>query len=285
MRKNSLTVSASASDKEAKYLMNSNEIQHIPVINKKKEIIGLHIDPYLIRTNKISTKFIIMAGGPGKRLLPFTKKKPKALVKVYNKPMTEHIIQRAKSFGFFNFVLSINYFGNQIKNYFKDGKDLGVRINYIKEEKPLGTAGSLYLLKKLKDKYVLVTNCDVISDVNYADVIRYHKNQKADVTMVIKRYEIKNSFGVIETKGNNFVSYQEKKMKYENINAGIYVFNVKNFKILKKEKHKDMNNFFEDLTKMGKKVIVYPIYERWVDLGHKEYIKNMEKKRKNNYKY
>jgi len=197
----------------------------------------------------------------------------------------EHVIQRAKRFGFFNFILSIYYYGTQIKSYFKNGKSLGVKISYIKENKPLGTAGSLYLLKKLKDKYVLVTNCDVISDIDYGDVIEYHKKHNADVTMVIKRYEIQNSFGVIKTKDNNFVSYQEKKMQYENINTGIYVFNVKNFKLLKREEHKDMNEFFEDLAKLGKKVIVYPIYERWVDLGQKEYIKNIKRKRKNKYKF
>ena len=126
------------------------------------------------------------------------------------------------------------------------------------------------MLKNIKDKYVLVTNCDVVSDIDYSDVIDYHKFNNADVTMVVKRYERKNPFGVIETKGNNFVAYYEKPVKYENINAGIYVFNKKNFKYLKKEKHKDMNKFFEDLVKLGKKVIVYPVYESRTDLGTKK---------------
>jgi len=275
MNKNLLTVDLNTKKKEAIYLMKANEIQHIPAVNKKKEIFGLYVSPDVISPVKRDSKFIIMAGGKGKRLLPLTKKKPKALIKVYNKPMTEHIIQRAKKFGFFDFVISINYLGNQIKKYFNHGKKLGVRINYIKEHKPLGTAGSLYLLKNLKDSYVLVTNCDVISDVDYADVIDYHKFHSADATIVVKRYETRNPFGVIKTKGNNFISYHEKPVKYENINTGIYVFNTKNFKFLKKEKHKDMNEFFVDLVNLGKKIIVYPVYENWTDLGNKkEYIKN-----------
>ena len=206
-----------------------------------------------------------------------TKKKPKALVKIHNKPMVEHIILRAKKSGFYNFILSINHLGDQIKNYFKKQKNFEAKISYIEEKKPLGTAGSLYLLKNLKDQHVLVTNCDVISDIDYFDVIKYHKFHSADVTMVVKRYETKNPFGVIETKGNNFVSYYEKPVKYENINAGIYVFNVKTFKFLKKEKYKDMNEFFEDLVKLGKKVIVYPVHEMWTDLGTKDNLNNIKK--------
>ena len=267
--KKPITVGIDAKKKEAIYLMKENEIQHLPVVNKKKIVSGLYINLDLIETSKRSTKFIIMAGGLGKRLLPLTKKKPKALIKIFNKPMIEHIIIRAKKFGFHNFILSINYLGNHIKKYFKNKKNLKVKISYIEEKNPLGTAGSLYLLKNIKDKHVLVTNCDVVSDIDYADVIDYHRSNQADVTMVVKRYETKNPFGVIETKGNNFVAYYEKPVKYENINAGIYVFNVKNFKFLKNEQHKDMNEFFDDLIKLKKKVIVYPVHETWADLGTK----------------
>ena len=284
MNKNPFVLRKKISSQQARLLMEENEILQIPVIDKNKKVTKIYFWNKKDSTER-KNLFFLLAGGFGKRLLPLTKKKPKALIKVFNKPMMEHVIQRAKRFGFFNFILSIYYYGTQIKSYFKNGKSLGVKISYIKENKPLGTAGSLYLLKKLKDKYVLVTNCDVISDIDYGDVIEYHKKHNADVTMVIKRYEIQNSFGVIKTKDNNFVSYQEKKMQYENINTGIYVFNVKNFKLLKREEHKDMNEFFEDLAKLGKKVIVYPIYERWVDLGQKEYIKNIKRKRKNKYKF
>ena len=270
LNKKPTTVGESAKKKEATYLMKEYKVQHIPVLNKKKFLVGLFINPDLIALAKKNIKFVIMAGGFGKRLLPLTKKKPKALIKVFNKPMIEHIIIRAKKLGFFNFILSINYLGDQIKNYFKNKNNLEANISYIEEKNPLGTVGSLYLLKNIKDKYVLVTNCDVISDIDYADVIEYHKLNAADVTMVVKRYETKNPFGVIETKGNNFVAYYEKPVKYENINAGIYVFNIKNFKLLKKEQHKNMNEFFNELVKRGKKVIVYPVYESWADLGTKK---------------
>ena len=273
-----LTINVNVEKNEAIYLMKEKEIQHMPILDEKKYIVGLYINPDLMVPVRRNTKFVIMAGGYGKRLLPLTKKRPKALVKIHNKPMVEHIILRAKKSGFYNFILSINYLGNQIKKYFRKQKNFEAKISYIKEKKPLGTAGSLYLLKNLKDQHVLVTNCDVISDIDYFDVIKYHKFNSADVTMVVKRYETKNPFGVIETKGNNFVSYYEKPVKYENINAGIYVFNVKTFKFLKKEKYKDMNEFFEDLVKLGKKVIVYPVHEMWTDFGTKDNLNNTKKK-------
>ena len=97
-------------------------------------------------------------------------------------------------------------------------------ISFIDEPKPLGTAGALSLLGKKIKKPFLVTNCDVISDIDYGDTIDYHKSHNADVTMVVRRYETQNPFGVIETKGNTFHSYHEKPIKYENINAGIYIF-------------------------------------------------------------
>jgi len=228
INKKPVIIQANVKKKEAIHLMKEHEIQHIPSVDKKNNIIGLYINDDLVQSPKRDIKFVIMAGGFGKRLLPLTKKKPKALIQVFNKPMIEHVMIRAKKLGFFNFIISINYLGNQIKSYFKNKKNLKVKISYIREKKPLGTAGSLYLLKNLKDKYVIVTNCDVISDIDYSDVIDYHALNGADVTMVVKRYETKYPFGVIETKGKNFKAYYEKPVKYENINAGIYVFNVKN---------------------------------------------------------
>jgi len=272
INKKPVIIQANVKKKAAIHLMKEHEIQHIPSVDKKNNIIGLYINDDLVQSPKRDIKFVIMAGGFGKRLLPLTKKKPKALIQVFNKPMIEHVMIRAKKLGFFNFIISINYLGNQIKSYFKNKKNLKVKISYIREKKPLGTAGSLYLLKNLKDKYVIVTNCDVISDIDYCDVIDYHALNGADVTMVVKRYETKYPFGVIETKGKNFKAYYEKPVKYENINAGIYVFNVKNFKFLKNEKHRNMNDYFDELHKMGKKIIVYPVYEKWSDLGTKKNI-------------
>ena len=119
-------------------------------------------------------------------------------------------------------------------------KKLGIKIEYIDEKKFLGTALSLFYLKKLKKQTVLVTNCDVISDIDYGDAIDYHKLNNADATMIVYRHETQNPFGVIETKQNNFISYHEKPIKYENINAGIYIFESDTFSNLEDNEYQDM---------------------------------------------
>ena len=115
----------------------------------------------------------------------------------------------------------------------------------------------------------MVTNCDVVSDIDYANALDYHKKNSADATMVVRRYETQNPFGVILTQENNFISYHEKPIKQENINAGIYILESNMLKFLENEKYINMPEFFSILTKKEKKVIVYPIYESWHDLGQK----------------
>ena len=264
------TLSKKTSKKKALTFMRENILQHMPVVNKINEPIGLYTTIDFERKSDRSNKIVIMTGGMGKRLLPLTKNKPKALVKVFDKPMLEHVVLKLKNYGFKNFIFSINYLGNMIKNYFSFGEKLNVKIKYIQENKPLGTAGSLFYLKYLKNETIMVTNCDIISDIDYGDALDYHIKNSADATIVVHRYETRNPFGVIKAKGNKFISYQEKPIKYENINAGIYVIGTKVLKYLKNEEYIDMPDFIARLSKKKRKVIVYPIYESWNDLGQKE---------------
>tara|TARA_Y100001970_G_scaffold53704_1_gene68081 strand:- start:20939 stop:22030 length:1092 start_codon:yes stop_codon:yes gene_type:complete len=280
VNKNPVFVNKEIKKELAIKIMRENYIDHIPLIKKDKTPFGLYFLNDLLRRSqkkkRQESRVIIMSGGKGKRLLPLTKNKPKSLIEVQGKPMLEQVILNIKKFGFYKFTLSINYLGDMIKKYFKTGKKLEVNINYIKEKKPLGTAGSLYLLKKIKNQEIIVTNCDVISEINYADVLDYHKSNSADATMVVRHYEITNPFDVVKTKGRKFLSYEEKPSKYENINTGIYVLNSKVLKHLEDEKFEDMTNFFLRISKKKLKVIVYPIYEKWADLGNKKYIKKFK---------
>ena len=269
IHKNPRVVTSKVTTYEAEEIMRINYLNHIPIVDRDLKPVGLHTLEDIGRPIQRENKIVILAGGLGKRLLPLTKSKPKALIKAFGKPMLEHVVLKIKKCGFKNFIFSINYLGSMIKDYFSSGEKIGVKINYIEEKSFLGTAGSLCYLKNLENQIILVTNCDVISEIDYGDAVDYHKSNRADATMVVHRYETQNPFGVIETKGNNFLSYNEKPIKYENINAGIYIFESDVFKYLKDEKYKDMPEFFMSLTKAKKKVIVYPIYETWHDLGQK----------------
>ena len=269
VQKSPKVVSLKVSKFEANEIMQVNYINHLPIVDKDQKPIGLHVLDYIRRPTKKDNKIVIMAGGLGKRLLPLTKNKPKPLINAFNKPMLEHVLLKIKQCGFKNFIFSINYLGHMIKDYFSKGEKLGVKIDYIEEKNFLGTAGSLCYLKHLNNQTILVTNCDVICDIDYGDIVDYHKSNKADATMAVYCHETQNPFGVVETNKNIFLSYHEKPIKSENINAGIYILETEVLKYLKDEKYKDMPEFFKDLSESKKKVIVYPIYENWNDLGRR----------------
>ena len=197
-------VNSKTSVYEAEEIMRVNYLNVLPIVDKDSTPIGLHTSDKIMRSRERENKFVIMAGGLGKRLLPLTKKKPKALIPVFDEPMLKHVILRAKKCGFRNFVISINHLGSMIKDHFSSGKKLDSNISYIEEKFFLGTAGSLCYLKEIQNQTILVTNCDIISDIDYGEAIDYHNSNQADATMVVRRHEMQNPFGVIKTNGNNF---------------------------------------------------------------------------------
>ena len=278
INKNAIVIKKKLNKKKITTLLNKNLINALPRINKYNQVVDLHttFDLPIEIKNRITNKVIIMAGGMGKRMMPHTKKIPKPLIRIKNKPMIEHVILNFKKFGFINFILSLNYLGRLIKNHYKDGKKLGIKIDYIEENKRLGTAGSLSLLNSSKNENIIVTNCDVISEIDYSEVLKFHNENSADATMVVRHYEIPNPFAVIKTNGRKFISFKEKPSRFENINAGIYVLKTTSLKYLKYNEKIDMPDFFMKLKKKNKKVVVYPSYENWADLGTVEMIKKLK---------
>ena len=275
INKKSIFANPDLSYEDAKILMKANRIRHIPIINKYKKIVGLHLLDDVSNISVPNT-FVIMAGGLGKRLRPFTKNTPKPMLKIGNKPILEHIILKAKSEGFNNFIISVHYLHKKITNYFKNGEKLNVNIKYIYEKIPKGTAAGLKKLKVKNKDPILVTNGDVISDVSYAKIIEYHKNNKSDVTVVIRNITQKNHYGVVKLKDTKVIGFEEKRSFVININTGIYVLNNNLLKLLN-NKYEDMPNFLEKLRKKNKKILAYPIYEKWVDIGTKQIFRNTKK--------
>ena len=257
------------SESKAQDIMKKKKINFLPVVNIFKKIQGIHYYSNNIHLNTIENEMWIMAGGKGKRLRPFTKKIPKPLLPVDGKPIIERIILTAKKQGIKNFVISINYLGNKIKSYLKNGKKFDVNIRYVKEDKPLGTAGSLYYYKKTKLP-IIVSNADVISNINYREMFKYHKKLNSYITIgAISNFE-KNHYGNIIFKNNRVKRIEEKVEKKSFINSGIYILNpnIKNF--FKSKKFFHMTNFIEMAILNKKKVHVFPIHENWYDYGIKE---------------
>lgn len=251
-------------------LMLANKIQQIPVVNELRQVVGLHL------WNEISTPpardslMVIMAGGLGTRLLPYTKNCPKPLLLVAGKPMLEHIISRAKLEGFHNFVLAIHYLGDMIEEYFGNGERLGVKIDYLREESPLGTAGALSLLNPLPDAPFVVTNGDVITDINYGELLDFHTRQSAAATMAVRIHEWQHPFGVVKIQGVEIVGFEEKPIARNNINAGVYALDPIALNVLTPDAHCDMPTLFDRVKAKKQRTVAYPMHEPWLDVGSPE---------------
>jgi NDP-sugar pyrophosphorylase family protein len=211
---------------------------------------------------------VIMAGGKGTRLRPYTENCPKPLLQVAGKPMLEHIIERAKQEGFTRFVLSINYLGHMIESYFGDGAELGVEIEYLKEDSPLGTAGALALLNPLPDAPFVVTNGDVITDIRYGELLDFHIRHASAATMAVRVHEWRHPFGVVQMHGVEIVGFEEKPISRSHINAGVYVLEPTALNELAIDAHCDMPTLFERLQANSKRTVAYPMHEPWLDVGH-----------------
>lgn len=248
-------------------LMAANKIQQIPVVNEHRHVVGLHLWDEITTPPMISNLMIIMAGGMGTRLRPHTENCPKPLLPVAGKPMLEHIIERAKLEGFSHFALAIHYLGHMIEDHFGDGERLGVRIDYLREQSPLGTAGALGLLSPRPDVPFVVTNGDVITDIRYGELLDFHIRHDAAATMAVRVHEWQHPFGVVQTRGIEIVGFEEKPVARSHINAGVYVLDPDALSALSINAHCDMPTLFERLQAKAKRTVAYPMHEPWLDVG------------------
>jgi dTDP-glucose pyrophosphorylase len=246
---------------------NENVFNHIPII-KNNKIFGLYTKNFILNQNKkkIKDSLVIMAGGLGKRLGNLTKHCPKALLKYQDKPLLQHLLENAQAFGFNDFIISVFFLKNKIKKFIKNQNIKKIKINYLEENSPLGTIGSLRLIKKISNDFIVI-NCDVITNVDLVEILKFHKKNKATLTIGVKQFKYKNPYGVINSKKTRFVSFEEKPEINFNINAGVYVFKKNIIKIIRKEKFKSIEDLVYHLNKKKSKILTYPIFENWLDLG------------------
>ena len=248
-------------------LMVANKILQIPVIDERRHVAGLHLWDEITTPRVRPNPMVIMAGGMGTRLRPHTEDCPKPMLPVAGKPMLEHIIERARSEGFSHFVLAIHYLGHVIEKYFGNGERLGVRIEYLREQSPLGTAGALGLLNPHPDSPFVVTNGDVLTDIRYGDLLDFHIRHAATATMAVRVHEWQHPFGVVQTEGVEIVGFEEKPVARTHINAGIYALNPDALRVLPVNTHCDMPTLFERLQAASMRTVAYPMHELWLDVG------------------
>jgi dTDP-glucose pyrophosphorylase len=267
VHQNALVVPAGMTRDTVLSMMTANKVQQIPVVDDNGKIVGLHIWDEVASVQARPNSMVIMAGGMGTRLLPHTESCPKPMLLIQGKPMLEHIIERAKSEGFSHFILAIHHLGHMIEGYFGDGGKFDVRIDYLREKAPLGTAGALSLLDPLPKYPFVVTNGDVITDIRYGEILDFHLRHQAAATMAVRVYEWQHPFGVVEINGVEIIGFEEKPIARSHVNAGVYVIEPDSLGQLQKDARCDMPTLFERLQEKAQRTVAYPMHEPWLDVG------------------
>lgn len=263
--------------------MKLNKIECMPIVNSENELVDIiEWEDLFVEypLPSINLPVVIMAGGEGKRLRPLTNIIPKPLIPVSNKTIIEEIMDNFVKVDCCRFYISVNYMAEKIKEYFAKVDNSNYIIDYIKEEKPLGTAGSLFLLKNKLQETFFVTNCDVLIDVNYSDLISFHKSNGNTATMVSIVKTIEIPYGTIETSGNGALEELiEKPIKLYQINSGLYILEPEVFNYIQDNEFLHITTLLLRLKENNKKVGVFPLSEKaYIDMGTWEmYLKAINK--------
>jgi len=285
MTKNPIVISYKSSKEESLQLMKKYEIRHIPVVDEKNKIIDIFLWKDFLKNGEVSCPIknipvIIMAGGKGKRLDPFTKILPKPLIPIEEKPVIEVIMDNFKKYGFNKFIIALNYKAEMIKMYFAENPN-NYQIEYIQEKDFLGTIGALSLIKdKLVDTSI-VSNCDVVIDANYDDLLNYHKQNNNQITILGVSRNINIPYGILNMKNADFKEIIEKPDYHFIVNSGVYVLEPEVVDLIPTNQPTDMPELLVLAKKKGFKIQVYPVNCSWFDIGewgeYKKAIEYMDK--------
>lgn len=269
---------------KAHVYMENYGIKAIPVLTIEKqirEIIFTNDNFEKLQDNTIlrNTSVIIMAGGKGTRLYPFTKILPKPLIPIGDVPIIERIINKFYEFRLTNFYLTVNYKKGMIKSYFSD-LNPNYEIHYVEEDRPLGTAGSIKLITDKFSQPVIITNCDTIVDIDYSKLLSYHISSGNELTIVSALRNFIIPYGVIHSKEHGLITDMEEKPKMSYfINTGLYVLNPQLIEKIPDDSVFHMTQFAELLMNEGFQIGMYPISEdAFLDMGEFEEMKRMEQK-------
>jgi len=271
MQRNFIFVKEKTGRAEVLDLMKAHTIKQIPILDEEGRVKGLHLLREIIGSYDKPNIALIMAGGKGERLKPITDEIPKPMVKVAGRPILERLILHLISYGIKNFYIAVNYKSEVIENHFLDGRDLGCKINYIKEKKPLGTAGALGLLNIKTKEPIFVLNGDLLTQFNLDEMLNFHKEKGFDSTIGVYDYVYKVPYGVVEEKNGKLLSIKEKPSFVWSVNAGIYILKPDLIKLVPKNENFTMPELFEKAISLKKKIGIFHIEGDWMDVGfHKD---------------
>ena len=258
-----------------------SDIKILPILNQEGKMVDL-IDLEYTKA-QLPLEAVIMAGGRGKRLSPLTDTVPKPMLRLGDKPIIEHNIDRLISFGIKKIYISVKYLGEQIVNYLGDGSQKGIRIEYVWEDEPLGTAGALALMNNLSTEHILLMNSDLFTNVNFESLYLKLINERADMAVASTEYKVDIPYAVFETQEGRVTNFKEKPSFIYHSNAGIYILKRSLISKIEKGKYCDITDVMEQLVTEGGKLVYDPIIGYWIDIGKtvdyehaQEFIKHLQ---------
>lgn len=253
------------------HLMSEQSLRHIPLVDEAGRVVDIAFLDDLVGQYELPLTAVLMAGGYGTRLKPLTDILPKPMLPVGGKPLMERVIEQLRQAGIRRMNLTTHFKPEKIIEYFGDGSAFGVELNYVNEEQPLGTGGALGLMPA-PSQPLLVINGDILTQVNFRAMFEFHQEQKADLTMAVRRYEMQVPYGVIECEGALVRRLQEKPQVDFLVNAGIYLLEPSVYQFIPQNTSFNMTDLIQWLLDARRTVISFPVHEYWLDIGqHADY--------------
>lgn len=252
-------------------IMRQRQVRHLPLLDDRARVVGLATQDDLLPQESLKLHAVIMAGGLGTRLRPLTEELPKPMLPVGGRPVMERIIERLKQAGIRRVNVMTHYKPEKIMEYFGNGDAFGVTLEYVREEEPLGTGGSLALID-VPQETILVINGDILTEVDFRAMLSFHQEASADMTVAVCSHSLHVPYGVIDCEGSLVRKVSEKPRLNLLINSGIYLLEPCVFSYLPRQGRFDMTELIQSLLDGGRPVAGFPIREYWIDIGaHTDY--------------
>jgi NDP-sugar pyrophosphorylase family protein len=253
-------------------LLSNTGFRHLPVIDTKGRIVNVVYLKDPPKSLRKENRVVLMVGGKGSRLRPLTDDCPKPMLNVGNKPLLETILENFIEYGFYKFFLSVNYKSEMIEDYFGDGAKWDVNIQYLRENESLGTAGALSLLPEKPKLPLIVMNGDLLTKINFQQLMEFHDEQEANATMCVRKYDLQVPYGVVtmDLENQEIRKISEKPVHSFFVNAGVYVLQPEMLSFIPDQKYYDMPSLFEHLIEKKYVTGAFPIHEYWLDIGQRD---------------
>ncbi|WP_020484853.1 nucleotidyltransferase family protein [Methylomonas sp. MK1] len=249
-------------------IMEGHHLYQLPVVDEQGRVVRLESLQALYKQPAFPNPVFLMAGGFGTRLRPYTDECPKPLLEIGGKPILETIIENFVKSGFRQFYIAVHYRAQQIKDYFGDGGRWGIKIDYIDESEPMGTAGAIGLMPdNLPDVPLIVMNGDILTQIDFSRLLAYHNEQQAIATLCVRQYEYQIPYGVVRLEQQRVVGIEEKPLQSCLANAGIYVLDHSLINSIAMQQKLDMPTLLNQQVAAGEIVSMFPVNDYWLDIG------------------